>query len=175
MLIANHVIGTYGFQEMIVTTFRLKTFVLTLIFTIIMAIPPALSQEHSKHGGHGAHSHGKGITLPEGPEAPSVSINITKDKVGGWNLHAQTQNFRFAPEHASGKHIAGEGHAHIYVNGKNIARLYSAWFHIGKLPAEGAEIRVTLNANDHRDLIVGGKPVAATIMVGQINKVHVHN
>ena len=97
MLIANHVIGTYGFQEMIVTTFRLKTFVLTLIFTIIMAIPPALSQEHSKHGGHGAHSHGKGITLPEGPEAPSVSINITKDKVGGWNLHAQTQTSDLHP------------------------------------------------------------------------------
>ena len=108
------------------------------------------------------HDHGASVMIPAGPKAPTLTMEIKKDPVGGWNLHLRSTNFRFAPEHASTPYRAGEGHAHLYVNGKKVARLYGPWFHIGSLPAGKAVIRVTLNTNDHRGLMVGGKPLAVT-------------
>jgi len=142
---------------------RFRTFSILLGWLALFASNGALSQSHS-HGAAG-HAHDKALVLPAGPSAPSVSASIAKDPVGGWNLHVTATNFRFAPEHASGEHVAGEGHGHIYVNGKKIARLYGAWFHIGSLPTGGADIRVTLNANDHREIMVGGKAVEARLTV----------
>ena len=144
---------------------------LYLLVIAVLVIAPAQAQaQHKDH----AHAHGKVLMMPAGRAAPSLKILLTRDAVRGWNLHVQTRNFKFAPEHASGKHVEGEGHAHIYVNGKKIARLYGPWFHIGELSAAGAEVRVTLNANDHRDLMVGGKAVAATVLVGAKMKSHAH-
>lgn len=114
-----------------------------------------------------SHVHGTPLTVPPGPKAPALAITVKKDPVGGWNLYLRVTNFRFAPERANTPHPAGEGHGHLYVNGKKIARLYGPWFHIGSLPPGRAVIRVTLNANDHRGIMVGGRPLAAaqTIVV----------
>jgi hypothetical protein len=90
-----------------------------------------------------------------GPTAPTLDFVIVEDEVGGWNLQIQTTNFRFAPENVNGANRDGEGHAHIYVNGEKIARVYGPWFHIGSLPEERNEVAVTLNANDHSGLAVG--------------------
>ena len=128
--------------------------------TVLVAAPFTSIALADTKSGH--HAHGKALMIPAGPNAPSVTIAIKKDLVGGWNLHIMARNFRFAPEHASSEHRAGEGHAHLYVNGKKIARVYGPWFHIGKLPAGKAMVHVTLNANDHRDLMVGGKRVASS-------------
>ena len=104
--------------------------------------------------------------IKPGPTAPAVALSVKKDAMSGWNVQVMAKNFRFAPENASGAHKSGEGHAHLYVNGKKIARMYGPWFHIGKLPAGSAKIRVTLNTNDHRDLMVGEKLVEAIVTVG---------
>ena len=90
----------------------------------------ATKADQGKHQRHGA-----AISLPGGANPPSVAITVSKDPVGGWNLHVRTGNFRFAPDHASLPHIPGEGHAHLYVNGRKTARLYGPWYHIGELPA----------------------------------------
>ena len=158
-------------------TIFLKLFFLTAAVLIFHGTGPAEAQSHKHGNAHGsAHGeHAKPIMIPAGPNAPSVSISVTKDAVGGWNVHIKTGNFKFAPEHASGKHIPGEGHAHIYVNDKKISRVYGPWFHLGSLPTDGANVKVTLNANDHRDLMVDGKFVAATKTVGKAAKSHMHN
>ena len=118
--------------------------------------------------GHGAHHHGEQLSLPGGPGAPSLAVEITADSLGGWNVHIRTSNFRFAPQNVNGPHKDGEGHAHIYVNGEKIARVYGPWFHIGALPRGMNAVTVTLNANDHRALAVGDAPLAVT------QDVHVH-
>lgn len=110
------------------------------------------------------HDHGAPVSLASGAQAPSVRVTLTPDPVSGWNLHAPTSNFAFAPEKAGAAHVPGEGHAHVYVDGDKIARLYSPWMHLGALP-EGATVEVTLNSNDHRPLEVDGKPVAASTAV----------
>jgi hypothetical protein len=46
-----------------------------------------------------------------------------------------------------------------------VARFYCPWFHLERLAPGTREIRVTLNANSHEDLTVGGKIVEATTKV----------
>lgn len=118
-------------------------------------------------GGHtelAAHDHSRSVSLPAGPDAPSVAIRLHKDPMAGWNLQVVPQNFRFAPENASAADADGEGHAHVYVNGEKLARLYAGWMHIPALPG-GAEVTVSLNTNSHSQLMVDGKPVEATLTV----------
>lgn len=120
---------------------------------------------HSDHG-HGHHGHHQhGVLDVSGPDAPSVQLTVTVDPMSGWNIQAAPQNFRFAPQNASGPHVDGEGHGHLYVNGEKIARLYSPWFHLAQLPPGEHTIRVTLNSNDHSDLVVDGKIVEASARI----------
>lgn len=116
------------------------------------------------HDASGAHSH-EPIELGTTDSVPTVSLVVLKDPVGGWNAHVSTTNFRFAPEHASLNHISGEGHAHLYVDGQKIARLYSEWFHIASLSAGTHKITVSLNANDHAPFVVNGQPLEASVTV----------
>lgn len=121
--------------------------------------------DHAAHGG-GDHEamHGTPVPLPLGTNAPSLAVQLTPDPVSGWNLHVETQNFAFAPEKAGAPHVPGEGHAHVYVDGEKIARLYGPWLHIAALPP-GSTVEVTLNANDHRPLSVHGHTLAAKATV----------
>jgi hypothetical protein len=106
--------------------------------------------------GHGVIEVGGDSTLP------SVKLTVHKDAKAGWNLQVQVANFRFAPEHASMAHVPGEGHAHLYIDGKKVTRLYGEWYHIPSLSPGSHKITVTLNANSHEDYTIQGKPISAT-------------
>ena len=113
---------------------------------------------------HGGMDHAKMHDQPlelDAATAPDVRIMVTKDPMSGHNLHVITENFTFAPTAASGPHVAGQGHAHVYANGEKLGRLYGSWMHLDALPAGEVEIEVTLNANDHRQFTIGGTPVSA--------------
>jgi hypothetical protein len=124
--------------------------------------------DHAGHGGAAAaqggdeHEHGEPIPVPLGPATPTLAATLTPDPLSGWNLHVETSHFRFTPENAGAPHVPGEGHAHVYVDGDKIARLYGSWMHIPALPP-GATVEVKLNANDHRPLAVHGHLLAATV------------
>ena len=79
------------------------------------------------------------------------------------HLRLDTRNFRFSPRNASGAHVPGEGHAHVYVDGVKLGRFYGDWVHV---PADAGEVRVALYANDHRPLSVGEAPVSVTLNLG---------
>ena len=113
------------------------------------------------HGAeHAGHQHGRREIGPDEP-VPSVEIDVKPDLLNkGWNLRVATENFRFAPERASGEHAAGEGHAHLYVDGKKVTRLYSEWHFLGTLAPGTHVVRVTLNTNDHDDYVHDGKVIA---------------
>lgn len=125
----------------------------------------AAADAHSAHAGMDHANHDMPLVLDDGPNAPALNISVIPDPMSGWNLQIKPENFRFAPENASKNHVAGEGHAHIYVNGQKVARHYGSWFHIAALPKGENTIKVELNANDHRALMVGDTPVAASITV----------
>lgn len=126
---------------------------------------------------HGAHSHAPApetghehtefLDIPQ-TEAPLVALEVSADPDAGWNLHLTVEHFRFAPENVGMAHVAGEGHAHVYVNGEKVARLYGDWMHFSSLPP-GAEVKVTLNSNDHRPLRTGGQSIAAVVMIDEVH------
>ncbi|MEO9525809.1 hypothetical protein [Roseibium sp.] len=135
---------------------------------------PAAHQAHAPaahrpdgHSGHdmSGHTHDELVSVPAGPGAPSVKIAVTPDPASGFNLHIMTENFTFAPEHASQEHVPGEGHAHVYVNGEKVTRHYGPWLHLPALPEGEAVVEVTLNTNDHKMLAVGDKPLKASLKV----------
>lgn len=87
------------------------------------------------------------------------NLRVTEDKMNGWNILIDTKEFKFTPENVNQKHVPGEGHAHLYINGKKFARLYSPAFHIPNITEGIQEIKVTLNANGHETLAIDDEPI----------------
>lgn len=101
------------------------------------------------------------IDISNDPLIPELkNVKITKDPMSGWNLYLETKNFQFTPENASKKHIPGEGHAHLIINGEKAARIYSNWFHIPELEYEIFKLEVTLNANTHATMSIYEVPIS---------------
>lgn len=107
-------------------------------------------------------------TSHEAPPKMTVSMTVAKDAKMGYNLHVRTTRFRWAPWNASKAHIGGQGHAHLYVDGKKITRMYGPWYFLGDLAKGRHTVKVTLNGNDHGDYVRGTKMLAAsrTVTVG---------
>lgn len=115
---------------------------------------------HSEpHSGPRPHSK---LEIPAGQPVPAIALEVLPDRTGGWALHTKLTNFKFAPETVDQNSLATEGHAHLYINGKKVTRLYSSWYYLGKLPAGPQRITVTLNTNRHEDLFYKGKRIEAT-------------
>ena len=109
--------------------------------------------------------HHRVTILTAGPHAPTLDLVVTKDIDHGWNVNLITKNFEFSPENVGGPPVLGQGHAHLYVDGEQVARVYGPWFHISKLPHGLVDITVTLNANDHSQLAVGEEILSVTKQV----------
>ena len=101
----------------------------------------------------------------EGPQGIGVSIQAVPDSVSGLNVSLTTTNFTFAPEEVGGEHVPGHGHAHIYVDGVKVGRLYSEHYHLGSIGPGEHRLRATLNANTHEEYAIGGAIVEDSITV----------
>ncbi len=105
-----------------------------------------------------AHDHSKMIDATD--PVPTVQIALFSEGGCSYNLQTTVQNFAFSPSAVNTDHNDGEGHAHLYVDGKKIARLYSEWFHF-TVPQGSKTAEVVLNSNDHSTLANGGEPIGA--------------
>ncbi len=90
----------------------------------------------------------------EDHEGPSFEVQVLRDPVAGWNILIVT-DLRFAPENVSTHHVEGEGHAHVYVDGVKVSRIYGMWHHLDDLGPGEHEIRVELSNNDHSPITTG--------------------
>jgi len=142
----------------------MKYFCLTF-FSMIMLLANysaiAAEQAHTHNHGHNQ------IEVSDMADKPSVTLQAMRDPMGGWNIHIETINFRFAPENVNGHPTASEGHAHLYLDGKKLTRIYGPWFFLNELPEGTHTLKVTLNANDHSDLVLEGEPVADSLDIAQ--------
>ena len=115
----------------------------------------------SASGQHAAMAH-----EPMESEVPiSVSITTEVDDRGGVDVQVMTEGWRWTPDNVDGDHVTGEGHAHIYVDGVKIDRVYSPKYYLEPLEPGERQIRVTLNANSHEELTYNGKSVEAVAVV----------
>ncbi len=124
--------------------------------------------DKSQMGGHqdgGGHHHHKKMAIPAGQTVPKVSLQVTPDAISGWNVQILLEDFSFTPEQVNQASKTTDGHAHLMLNGQKIARIYSTWYHIDKLPAGKNELKVTLNTNKHEELTYQDKSIAAVAIV----------
>ena len=112
----------------------------------------------SKHAGHAAMM----VAVDDWAAKPTLDTAIYADPVSGWNLNVKTSNFTFDAAAAGHDNVQGNGHAHVYVNGMKLGRIYGDWYHIASLPKGRHEISVSLYANDHRGLTLGGAKITST-------------
>ena len=110
------------------------------------------------------HSHADVLILSSDELAPTIDVQLHSDPAGGWNIRVLTSNFRFSPEHVSQAHVSGEGHAHAYLNGVKIARLYSEWMQLPSVES-GDVVTVGLYSNDHKTLAIGQKAITAMVTI----------
>jgi hypothetical protein len=106
-------------------------------------------------------AHEKTILLPTDLPIPEIRFDMVEDELGGLNINISTTNFVFTPENVDGEHVPGEGHAHLYIDGSKVARVYGKWFYIPPLDPGTYTIRMTLNANTHETYITGGGSIEA--------------
>lgn len=107
---------------------------------------------------------------------PSVSLEAISDSKDGYNLHITTTNYTFTPEKVGESPTQNEGHAHLYVNGVKIARLYGPWFNISNSVLKDGEntVEVTLNANDHSEWMQNGTHISDIITITKTASTMMH-
>lgn len=105
------------------------------------------------------------LEIPDGQPIPSVKLIVHPDAVKGWNLEIQVTNFSFAPEHINTKSLTTEGHAHLYIDGKKVTRLYGSWYYLSSLEPGQHKISVTLNANGHQELAHKGQVIGDSVVI----------
>lgn len=115
------------------------------------------THDHSQH----SHSNLEIKSFGDDIAIPSVSFTIEADTMSGWNIQVHTTNFHFSPEKINTPATPGEGHAHIYIDGFKIARIYSHWYHLKNLTPGEHKVRISLNANDHSNLSHQGQVIEA--------------
>ena len=140
---------------------------------------PADAHSHDGHahrtGAHGGDAHAAMSHEPLESEIPIiVAIAADVEDGGGVNVRIGTRRWNWAPQNVNAAHVPGEGHAHIYVNGEKLNRVYGPYYHIPGLSPGDHEIRVTLNANSHNDLTLNGEPIEATTTVTTTAAAHDH-
>jgi copper(I)-binding protein len=132
---------------------------LTLTFANAGAVTTRL-----QHAGNSTMSHDPDDGVSVQP-APSVMLNaVDAPSTDGVAVRVEVENFSFHRAADDAAHVAGQGHAHLYLNGLKLGRLYEPAFDIGPVPAGRHILEVALNTNDHRPYLdSAGLPVAAQL------------
>lgn len=120
------------------------------------------------------------IEVPEGAPIPALSLALTKDVMTGYNLHMIIEHYIISPPPVNASNMDDlmithidkktgdlEGHAHLYVNGIKIQRLYGKDVHIpDSLLKKGTNsLSVTLNNHGHMYWTVAQRKMVATIYI----------
>ena len=113
------------------------------------------------------HSQHPLIEVDEAEPTPSMRIHMDADSMDGFNIFLETQNFRFTPQSVDTLPVANEGHAHLYVNGEKVARMYSPWHHLSRnLLRDGINrLEVEFSTNDHSVWALAGVPIGADVLI----------
>ena len=121
-----------------------------------------------------SHSHAPDTNQVISDDPVSVNIIAEADTHGGIDVRIEPEGFRFAPDLVDQEHTPGAGHAHIYLDGEKLGRVFESEYHIDAAPPGEHEIRVSLNTNDHSDLVFDGRKVeaSATVNVPDVGQGH---
>jgi len=146
-----------------------RLFLLMALATVVAACgssDEAATTTHTHTAADMTHTHSMLEPIEAtGDPIPTVSLTVTADPVSGFNVHADVEHLEWAPEKAGLDHVDGEGHAHVYVDGEKVARIYGEWYHLTGVTAGTHTVTVTLNTNTHAPYATGGVEIADTVTI----------
>lgn len=119
------------------------------------------------------------VALPDGVPIPTLSISVSRDWMSGLNLKLHTENYEMTIPPAGLEMDAlmqpslnaetgiAEGHAHLYINGEKIQRIYGHQLHLpATLFKPGLnQINVSINNHGHMYWTANGRQILATLYV----------
>jgi hypothetical protein len=111
------------------------------------------------------HDHDQTIAIPAGQALPTVKLVVVPDAIAGWNMEIQLTNFTFNPAQVNQSSKTTEGHAHLLLNDRKVARIYGTWNHIPKLPQGKNVLKVVLLTNQHETLTANGQPIVGEVTI----------
>lgn len=123
-----------------------------------------MNHDHKMGQGNHDHHH-KPLDISNRTDIPSIEVKAYPDNIQGWNLEIKTVNFEFTPENLDQDSNPNQGHAHLYVNGEKMTRIYSNWYYISELPQGENQIKVTLNTDNHESLVYNGKEINDLVVI----------
>jgi hypothetical protein len=133
-------------------------------FFVIFSFVSVMLYFHQQNGHDSASNHAEKhqrIVIPSSQSVPSITGSVTQDQSGTWLLTIKTNNFRFTPEKVGTDDIRyDEGHAHLYINGEKINRIYGNYYNVDSLEPGTHHIKVTLNGNNHGIFTHNGEEIA---------------
>lgn len=111
---------------------------------------------HAQHRMDGMAQGGTGLEA-------DVSLSVTPQSDGdGWDLDMEIENFELFQPDGEAPDRPEQGHAHLYLNGLKLGRLYTGTASIGALLPGTYTVRVALNSNTHMPVMADGQPVEAS-------------
>ena len=109
-------------------------------------------------------NHGLANGISETP-TPELELKwMIAPSANGAQVKLNTDDFTFTNVEAGTAHAPNHGHAHVYLNGLKLGRLYSDTYQIGALLAGNYTLSVALNSNDHRPYVNDDGPVMDTLV-----------
>jgi hypothetical protein len=105
------------------------------------------------------------LAIADGQAIPTVKLVVTPDAIAGWNMEIQLANFTFNPAQMNQSSKPTEGHAHLLLNDRKVARIYGTWNHIPKLPKGQNVLKVVLMTNKHETLTANGQPIVGQVTI----------
>jgi hypothetical protein len=111
------------------------------------------------------HHHASTVAVPAGQAVPEIKLVVLPDAIAGWNMEIQLTNFTFNPAQMNQSSTTTEGHGHLLLNDRKVARIYGTWNHIPKLPQGKNVLKVGLMTNKHEPLTHNGQPIVGEVTI----------
>ena len=92
---------------------------------------------------------------------PKIDIEVSRDKIEGYNLFFNLQNFKLSPDNIEIKNENNSGYLQLFINDIKISRIYSKWFHAPERFFSQKEntIKIKLFTNLHDELTIDNQPI----------------
>ena len=112
-------------------------------------------------------AHHPGNTIDAEKPYPLINLEIIKDKVDGYNIYIDLENFTLIPSQIGRENQPNMGYLQLFVNDIKITRVYSNWMHVPQrfFNLKDNFIKITFNSNLYDEFTIEGKPLEYILKV----------
>lgn len=116
------------------------------------------------------HQH-KTRDIGEKTPVPKIELQVFKDTVDGVNVHVDVEHYVINAPHANKSKETTtsdgvlQGHAHVFVNGSKLVRLYGRDLHIPASSLQDGvnQVAVSLNSHQHENWVTGNLSIVSSV------------